>query len=259
MTYGQTFIPDSRLAQYQGTTTLKHCDEIVHFSSWIQQKLVGNASILIMIIFVPLWKFLINPALQKVYFSKFNISISVRINAGIFLMLLSNIFHLTFELIAIRGIKHHNITCQFFPSSQDISNDQRLALNYRWLVIPQVIFGISLYLFYTGGIEFLFSQCPYAMRELIIGVACMTCGTSYALYNLSLQCMKWFHKFEFNGYGGNCGMWYYLAHVSMFLLMFLVTLFVTKKCYKYRRRDEDIHNNQMFVENYYDKYLPLIS
>ena len=254
---GQAIISDDTLTHYQGTMSVKQCKLIAllqYFNSWIQQRLVEYISIVFIFLFVPLWEFLLS-TLRKAYFSRFSMAIFNRINASIFLMLLSNVFHLTFELIAIRGIKHHNITCQFFPSSQDISNDQRLALNYRWLVIPQVIMGISQYLFYTGGIEFLFSQCPYAMRGLIIGAACITCGTSYSLYNLSLQLVKWFNGSK----DGYCGMWYYLAYVLILLLMFLCFLLITKKCYKYRRRDEDIHNKQMFAENYYDKYLPLFS
>ena len=261
MTRGLLIIPTNRLEHYRDTTSVKSCKDIIHlqyFSSWIQQKLVGNSSNVFVILFVPVLNLILCP-LQRACFPRLNMSIWARIGASIFLMLLSNVSNLTFELVAIYGNKEQNMTCQFFTQSKDVSNDQKLFLNYRWLAIPQVIMGASRYLFCASGTEFLVSQCPYAMRGLIIGVTCTTYGASSALFRIALQIERLFHKSDFTGFNKSCGVWYYLAFVLMSLLMFFGVLITGKKCYKYRRRDEDIHNKQMFAENYYEKYLPLLS
>ena len=256
ITHGQVIIHASRLAHYQGTTTLKHCEEIFHlplFSSWIQQSLVRNFSNTFIILLVPALELILYP-LQKIFYPRFNMSVLSRILTSIFLMLLSNISNLTLELVATH---EQNATCQFFPMSNNSSNNQKLALNYRWLIIPQTIIGISLYQFCTSGAEFLVSQCPYAMRGLIIGAAFTIYGVSSGLYYLSLRIVTWLHNPSARD--SNCGVWYYLAYVLTSLLMLIVAFIIGKKCYKYRRRDEDVHNRQMFAENYYEKYLPRLS
>ena len=261
VSHGQTFIPVSRLTHYQGTTSIKMCEDIEplqYFSSWIQQKLVRIFSSAFIVPLVPVLEFFIYP-LQKKYLPRLNMSILARINASIFLMLLSNASNLAFELIAVHDHKGQNVTCQFYLVSKEVSKNQMLALDYRWLIIPQVIVGVSLYLLCTSTIEFLVSQCPYAMRGLVSGAAIITYGVSSGVYSLSYNIAKLFHKSGIKGFkGSSCGVWYYLAYAAMSLLMLVGVLIVGKKCYKYRRRDEDIHNRQMFAENYYEKYLPVL-
>ena len=260
--HGPVIIPEGTMEHYQGTTTLKLCEEIVHlqqFSSWVQQKLVETFSNAFIVLLVPVLQLLLYP-LQKVIYPRLNMSILTRLMASIFLMLLSNVCNLTLELVATHGNNKQNATCQFIPLSNDYSNNQKLALNYRWLIIPQIIMSVSQYLFCTSGIEFLVSQCPYAMRGLIIGVTVTAHGASSGLYGMSLRIVLWLHNSSVKGFkGGNCGVWYYLAYALTSLLMSFVAFIIGKKCYKYRRRDEDIHNKQMFAENYYEKYLPSLS
>ena len=87
---------------------------------------------------------------QKVYFPRLSESILTRINASIFLMLLSSTSNLALEVVAIHGSEEHNATCQFVSPSKDNSNVETLALNYIWLIIPQKITSVSQYLFYTS-------------------------------------------------------------------------------------------------------------
>ena len=156
--------------------------------------------------------------------------------------------------------KKQNVTCQFYLVSKEVSKNQLLALDYRWLIIPQVIVGVSLYLLCKSTAEFLVSQCPYAMRGLVSGAPIITYRVSSGVCSLSLKLATRFHKSGITGFkGSNCGVWYYLAYAVMSLLMLVGVLIIGKKCYKYRRRDEDIHNRQMFAENYYEKYLPVLS
>ena len=177
-------------------------------------------------------------------------SIWTRFTASIFLMLLSNACNLTLELAATHSSNKQNATCQLFAMSYGSSDYKRAALNYRWLVIPQIITSVSQYLFFTSGTEFLVSQCPYAIRGLNIGAACATYGVSFVIHDISLRIAMWLQNSSVKD--SNCGVWYYLAYVVISLLMLVEFLIIGKKCYKYRMRDEDIHNKQMFAENYYE-------
>ena len=131
---------------------------------------------------------------------------------AIFLMLLSNVLNLTFQL-TIHGNHNKNMTCQFL---NEVSDNQRLALHYRWLVILQVTMDVSLYIFYTSGSEFHVSQCPYAMKGLVIGARNSAYGVSVDLYEVFVK-IVWSHNSKINGC--NCGLWYYLAFILMSLLI----------------------------------------
>ena len=76
---------------------------------------------------------------------------------------------------------------------------------------------------------------------------------SFGLYEVFVKNV-WSLKSKISN--SNCELWYYLTFILMSLLMFIVSLVMTKKCYKYRKKVEDIHNRQMFALNYYEKYLP---
>ena len=106
-------------------------------------------------------------------------------------MLLSNMCNLSLELVATHSSNKQNATCQLFAMSSGSSDYKRVVLNYRWLLIPQIITSVSQYLFFTSDTEFLVSQCPYAMRGLIIGAACTTCGVSFVLHDNSLRIEMW--------------------------------------------------------------------
>ena len=115
------------------------------------------------------------------YYPKLNTSVLTYLIASVFLILLSNVYNLTLELVAICDCKEQNATCQLFLSNYS-SEKQRLALNYRWLVIPQIITSSSQYLLFLNcGVEFLVPQCLYARTGLIIGATCTTNGASFGL------------------------------------------------------------------------------
>ena len=51
-----------------------------------------------------------------------------------------------------------------------------------------------------------------------------------------------------------CGIWFHIA-ITGALIFSVVIHLITSKCYKFRKRDDILSNEQMFAENYFDKYL----
>ena len=179
------------------------------------------------------------------------------INATIFLILMSNVLNLTFELIATCGSQSNNITCQLLD--EEVSHDQTLALDYRWFSYPSrnpKCFSVhNLYQWYrVSGVPVSICNEEIGLWSSIQHLYCYFWSdkVSVKIVLSHKSKIKWFNN-------SNCGMYYYLAFVLMSLLMYIVVLIITNKCYRYRRRDEDIHNKQMFAENYYKKYLPRLS
>ena len=73
--------------------------------------------------------------------------------------------------------------------------------------------------------------------------------TGLLLLPVSLTAEKW-HPVPYG-----CGVWFYLGVTIIFLVFTLVGTIVTKKVYKMRRRDEDLHNRHIFAINYYSHYV----
>ena len=57
---------------------------------------------------------------------------------------------------------------------------------------------------------------------------------------MSLSILTLFHYSRIKG--SHCGVWYYLEHALTAMLILFCILIIGKKCYQYRRKDEDVHN-----------------
>ncbi len=57
----------------------------------------------------------------------------------------------------------------------------KFHLQFVWLILAQIIYGVSLYCSTTSGSEFIISQTPYSMRGIVIGLCCLLFGNFYVL------------------------------------------------------------------------------
>ena len=53
---------------------------------------------------------------------------------------------------------------------------------------------------------------------------------------------------------GLCGIWLHTTITGALIVGVVINTIITK-CYKFRKRDDILSNEQMFAENYFDKYL----
>jgi len=151
---------------------------------------------------------------------------------------------------------NQNYTCFFYSSPEDVLSNNVLQIDYKWLLIPQGILGVSLYFFATGGAQFIVAQTPYSMRGLLLGCTSFSYGTSYISGILSSYIFSSFK--DKIRQERNCAMWYFVASIAMCLILIIASI-ITRKLYSPRRRDEDLHNQQIFAVNYYEKYLQAVS
>ena len=94
--------------------------------------------------------------------------------------------------------------------------DQTLAqsLSYKWIVIPDLFFVLSLTLTAIGGLEFISTQVPYSMRGAIFGIVlCSVIATP--VLNTAIVTPFW-QKGSIWGIGViSCGFWYALVHIVL--------------------------------------------
>ena len=179
-----------------------------------------------------------------------HLSLFGKLLLGLVLLLLFEISLLAIEVTGIL-VTHHNFTCFLCVNLDDHINGHVLDTSYKWMILPQLLFGLAKYTMFRSGLSLICSQTPYSMRGLLIGLLCYVIFVPSFFSKLIYDFVRQrFHKDD-----KYCGLWFYLA-VVVITAAIIVLVHMIKKCYSFRRRDEDVHNEHMFAVDYYDKYLP---
>ena len=172
----------------------------------------------------------------------------------IVLYLMGNLgLEVTGHLLLPAGV---NTTTCLLVANQATTYDSLVLLpvDYSWVILPKIVYGIGQFLTLASVIEFVCAQTPYSMKGLFIGFFYFFLGVSLFLaYLVFLPIEKtlsyWPAKEQHR-----CGIWLLLSGILL-LLVLLMAFCCPVVWYKKRRRDDMEQNEQMFVVNYYDYYL----
>ena len=159
----------------------------------------------------------------------------------------------TASVLSIDAVGHRltNATIQsMFTTTTDLDG---LDLSYYWLLIPGILSGVGVGLQATSMFEFVISQSPLHMKGLMIGVI-------YAVFGVAGIVMGLVHLpfllLLFPDYTLHPGSIYGVV-VMVILSACLFVFVVCAYTYTKRLRDPPHNQHYSYVENFYDKYLPL--
>ena len=144
---------------------------------------------------------------------------------------------------------NRNIADDISANSTFMTDPPFLASSFYYvIIIQQTAHVFSNVMIMTSMYEFIFSQCPHAMKGLIMGLSFTIIGIFKALGSLLI--------FPFVFYWGStskpsCGTVYYAANIAIGVVALVVYVCQAKR-YKNRVRDEPCHV-QRYVEEYYSK------
>ena len=154
------------------------------------------------------------------------------------------------------NMPHTNITLCIFQENPNILNDTIPLgiINHKLYSIPEFISAISYIMILVGAIEFLCSQIPYSMKGLIVGIFYGSVVLASVLnrtisHIFTLKISLWEAKTMFS-----CEFWYLLIKL-IFLQAVIVSSLLLAVCYRKRKRDDVLPNEQIFAERYYSKKL----
>ena len=167
---------------------------------------------------------------------------------GTILQLVRVLVLMMFDVISRQTFAQHNnstIQCIFYEIPSALST----SFNYHWLVIPDLLYTITITMLFIGTVEFVSAQVPYFVKGLIAGIVFCSLALSGAVwYVVSIP----FTQMQSIWGTGTitCGFWYalLLAVVQMIALAFFVLL---TRWYKKRKRGDVLPNEHIFAENYY--------
>ena len=175
-------------------------------------------------------------------FYKYIPSMLKRIGLGLGFALFSILF-ITIVAVWFGNFSDPSFEC---PSNRsDISIV--VSLNYKWILIPHISFGCSLFLVVVTTLEFTIAQSPRQMRGLMVGLCYATYGTG-TLVSTSLS----FVLVHFKSYSRGC-IFYYSIGIFLYVIITLIFFLVFAKRYKLRVRDNIIPVHQI-AEEHYERY-----
>ena len=234
---------------YNRDSTLERCNSAMGVQYMLQcykATIIQRLPSITTSIFVPILEFVLYPMFVRCrYFS--NLKILNKMLLGILMLLLYELSFLV-EKVASAFISKGNSTCFLYDRLNGINNEQ-LWSDYTNFMFQQPLFGIAIYVLLTSGAEFVCAQSPYSMKGLLIGIFFVLQPFSLGLSTGVLKVIQRYVKPD-----GKCGIWLHTAIAGALIVTTLIHV-ITTKYYKLRRRDEILDNEQMFAENYFDKFL----
>ena len=105
---------------------------------------------------------------------------------------------------------------------------------YKAVIVPQILFGIAFALILPTSLEFFLAQSPNKMRGFILGLWYGAFGIGYVI-NIN-------GKYPFKCTGNDiCQSPYYYVLISAIVLVILICFLILAKCYKLRRRKNEVY------------------
>ena len=223
-----------------------HTEGIVHYLFLSS----GLLSPLLVLLIIPLYLFLLRPFITY-HLPGLLRTILKRIGVGLLLVILSLLCALAMDVVVHE--RNSNQLCMFslLNHTTHIVNEStsfrpRLYQNVYFFTSQHVLSALYNMLIDIGVLEFIASQSPYSMKGLLISV----------LFSLRIlaQALGIIISIPFSiswktSYPLSCGSGFYITHISIGVITFIVYAWVAKK-YKHRTRDEPSLIRK-YAEEYY--------
>ena len=194
---------------------------------------------IITILFIPL-----RIALVGKKFPKCCSTLLKQIGIGIVLSITGKAILAGFDYYA--KVSNNNTFCLFSElSNASMSDVQYFPIDYRLLLVPNVINGLGALLVIPTSLEFIIAQAPLEMRGIYLGMMFTTQGIYEILgWNLikPFQQSPWLWP--------SCEFYLFLLN-TLIMVACLVLFIPLSYCYKLRNRDDNF-NPYIAVEDYYE-------
>ena len=205
-------------------------------------------------VFIPLYETLIFPVFNHCmrFRSHFVVLLGMVLQLGGYVALIILTTYSRKVLIDTDFPSNETILCIFHESSNSFKN----TIDYKWYIIPEILFAFSKICIIKGALEFYCAQVPYSMKGLLAGCSygfvAIFASFNYGL--ISVFKIK-FHVWEKKAML-SCEFWYLLTKIIPGIIILLLSI-VAFKCYKKRKREDILPNEHIFAEQYYSKTISL--
>ena len=219
-----------------------------------EKNLVREFDSITMVVFIPIFEIILYPLLWKFtprfgIMKKFILGMVIQLFHQVSLLVLEIVGH---HLTSIDSSLPANftVTCMLKISPNTSLKDDKLSLDFRWIVLTRILHGFSIYCLLTSTVEFVCAQSPYSMKGLLGGMIYSLWGISILLFTVVLYPFQHLpDKEELVGLKLGCAVWYFLT-TSVLTIVLIVLGCVVTKWYSKHRKNKNIHDEQLFAVNF---------
>ena len=176
--------------------------------------------------------------IQPLLLPKVSLSITTKFIIAVFFHLLSIIALLAIESVSYQYQveKNQNVSRCLLSHS----DGRQVDINVYWITIPGAMNGISLFIFFLSGIEFICAQAPFNMKGIIFGLAYPLYGLGTLIQSvLSIPFLNEKQSTLWERAPLTCGIWYFIIQTVIVTTSFIAVLVLIKR-YKQRERNNAI-------------------
>ncbi len=188
---------------------------------------------------------LCNQLLFKSLCSYRELNMFSRIGLGLLLVFLSKMSY--FFTVVYSSFSNDNNTC-LTTQSHNASINYELDESIYVMFLPQIIGSLGIAIFIPNSFEFIFAQCPYNMRGVMV-------GTMFAINDVT-EIIGWWFVYLLRmttSSGPSCEVYIYLSHAIVILVCFLMFCFI-RKWYTFRLRNS-VFLYHKAAEKYYTRLI----
>ena len=157
------------------------------------------------------------------------VSITTKFSFSMLLLLASVLALLGIESAAyVQQVGLNKTTCKCI-----FQYEQKVDIDFEWVIIPFGLNGLSIFLFIFSGIEFICAQAPFNMKGLVLGIACGLFGLCTLIQSALL--IPFLKSHIWQDAPLTCGIWYFMIQGVIVLIGFIMVV-VIFKLYKKRTR-----------------------
>ena len=145
------------------------------------------------------------------------------------------------QIVALLSIESASYINQIQTDVTNITRCYTSQNGYRaanvdiyWIVIPELMNGLSLFILILTGLEFVCAQAPFNMKGLVFGITYALFGFG-DLIQTGLLAPFYYTKSVWQNAPLTCGMWYFLIQAVIVLICFVIMIMVIRR-YKSRTR-----------------------
>ena len=242
------------LSNVYGDTESDHKCQLESFYQRFHQNFLYAFYCICGMVVIPLYETLIFPVFNQCmkFRSHFVVLLGIVLQLGGYVALIILTTYSRKVLTDTDFLSNETILCIFHESSNSFKD----TIDYKWYIIPEILFAFPKIYIIKGALEFYCAQVPYSMKGLLTGSSYgfVAIFASFNYGFLSVFKIN-FHIWEKKAML-SCEFWYLLTKIipGIFILLLSILAF---KCYKKGRREDILPNEHIFAEQYYSKTISL--
>ena len=225
----------------------------IHALSHSPEYVFNNFYSIVVLLIVPLYEIVVHPLFHSclpTLQSHVKLFIALTLRIVRYAIMLALMTYARQHYTHITPSSNATLSC-IFSKSNDSLNFLSETLDYKWIIILEALMAISDLLIAIGALEFYCAQVPYSMKGLVAGIFYALLGF-FVMLSQGLLLLFKMTSLEWGTGTLSCGFWYLLT-LLIYLLIMMAASVVVMRCYKKRKREDVLPNEQIFAERYYSK------